>query len=95
MIGDAGSAALDTAANEGIAVGEPVATEYWSGVPVVLVKGKLKEVALVNTLPIVPKVIVGSALAVPDTALFLVVALVDVQLILPDGVPDAATERRT
>jgi hypothetical protein len=95
LIGDTGKLVLLTAVKLGMAVGEPVVIEYWLGLPVVAEYGKLKLVAEVLTPVTEPKVIVGNTFTVPLADTFCVVAPVEAQAILPEGVPLAALVKRT
>ena len=59
---------LFTLVNEGMAFGVPAEIEYWLGEPAPLVKGRLNVVAVVNTLLIVPSVMLGKTFTIPVTA---------------------------
>ena len=86
-MGDEGKFVLLTATKLPIAVGLPASIKYLSGLPVVALYGKLKDVALVVILLTVPNVIVGTTFTVPVTEIVCAVAPVEVQVIVPEGLP--------
>ena len=81
-IGEVPNVALVIGVNPASAL-VPVLILYWVGVPVLAVYGTLKDVDEVNTVFTVPKVMVGTALTVPLTAMVCDVAPLEATVILP------------